>query len=190
MPRAARSSPMSRASGTERASRSSFGHDEGVAGAHRRQCLVQAGAGAVGAGEAVVEVDPVLGDAEFAQPLPLCGEVLRVGGATRIPDKDSAAGHDPTVTDSHPSMRIFAYQVSETRPSCRRSTVSWSRCPFGVPLRTGGLERQGPRIDMPVFPPNPRLGSVASPLSSLAGRPLGISREPWPCGRTRHRSVP
>ena len=40
------------------------------------QGLVESGAGAGGAGESVVEVDPVLGDTEFTQPLPLGGQVL------------------------------------------------------------------------------------------------------------------
>ena len=44
-----------------------FGHDQGVAGAHGGQGLVQAGAVAVGAGEPLVEVDPVLRDAETAR---------------------------------------------------------------------------------------------------------------------------
>jgi hypothetical protein len=57
----------------------------------------------------VVEVDPVLGDAELPQPLPLRGEVLRVGRATAVADE--SGGHRSTVTDSHPSLRLFAYQV-------------------------------------------------------------------------------
>jgi hypothetical protein len=54
-------------------------HHECVAFAYRGQGLVQAWAGAVGAGESVVEVDALLGDAEFEQPLSLYGQVLRVG---------------------------------------------------------------------------------------------------------------
>jgi hypothetical protein len=41
-----------------------FGDDQDVPGAYGRQCLVEAGPGAVGAGETLVEIDTVLGDAE------------------------------------------------------------------------------------------------------------------------------
>jgi len=41
-----------------------LGHDESVTGPDGGQGLVQAGAGAAGAGEALVEVDPVVRDAE------------------------------------------------------------------------------------------------------------------------------
>ena len=50
--------------------------------AYRCEGLSRPGRGAVGAGESVVEVDPLLGDAEFVEPLSLCGQVLRVGRAT------------------------------------------------------------------------------------------------------------
>jgi hypothetical protein len=38
--------------------------------------LIEAGTLAVGARESVVEVDAVLGDTEFTQPLPLRGQIL------------------------------------------------------------------------------------------------------------------
>ena len=53
-----------------------FGHDQGVALAHGGEGLVQAGSGAAGAGEAVVGVDAILGDAEFQEGLALGGQVL------------------------------------------------------------------------------------------------------------------
>ena len=57
-----------------------------------------------------------LGDAKLPQPL-LRGKVLRVGRAAVA---DESGGHRPTVTDSHPSLRLFAYQVYETAEgSCR-----------------------------------------------------------------------
>jgi len=89
-----------------------LGHDERVAFTEGGERLVEAGPRPVGAGESVVEVDPVLGDAELPQPLPLRGEVLRVGRASAVADE--SGGHRSTVTDSHPSLRLFAYQVSET----------------------------------------------------------------------------
>jgi hypothetical protein len=88
-PRAARQSPISRASGEP----VELGDDEGVAGPDRGQGLVQAGAVAVGAGEAVVEVDPLGVDAELEQGLMLGGEVLLVGGAAGVTDPDR--GHEP-----------------------------------------------------------------------------------------------
>ena len=87
-------------------------YDEGVAFAEGGERLIQAGPRPIGAGQSVVEVDPVLGDAELPQPLPLRGEVLRVGRATTVADE--SGGHRSTVTDSHPPLRLFAYQVSET----------------------------------------------------------------------------
>jgi hypothetical protein len=41
--------------------------------------LVQAGPAAVSAGESLVEVDPVFGDAETGEDLALSGEVLQDG---------------------------------------------------------------------------------------------------------------
>ena len=81
----------------------------------RRGCRLHGGRRAPDpgrAGQSVVEVEPVFGDAELPQPLPLRGEVLRVGRATTVADE--SGGHRPTVTDSQPPLRLFAYQVSET----------------------------------------------------------------------------
>jgi hypothetical protein len=55
------------------------GDHHGVAGAHRREGLVKAGPGAVSAGESLVEVDPVCGDAETGEDLGLGGEILQDG---------------------------------------------------------------------------------------------------------------
>jgi hypothetical protein len=69
-----------------------FGDDEGVARPDRGQGLVESGAVAVGAGEAVVEVDPCGVDAELQEGLVLGDEVLFVGGAAGVADPDR--GHD------------------------------------------------------------------------------------------------
>jgi len=61
-----------------------FLHDEGVTFPDGSEGLVEPGAFAVGAGQAVVEVDPLLGDAELDQPVVLGGEVLFVGGAADV----------------------------------------------------------------------------------------------------------
>ncbi len=75
---------MARASGTERADRSNFATHQGVATSHRGECLIEAGPGAFGAGQPVVEIDPVGVYPELGQALALGGEVLLVGGAARV----------------------------------------------------------------------------------------------------------
>lgn len=64
-------------------------YDEGVAHTLRGQGLIQAGAFPVGAGKAMIEVDPLLDDAELAEPVALGGEVLLVGGAAGVADQRS-----------------------------------------------------------------------------------------------------
>jgi hypothetical protein len=96
---------MARASGHRAGEPVEFGHGEGVAFADGGQGLVQAGAVAVGTGQPVVEVDAVVGDAEFAQPVPLGGEVLGVGGAAGV--ADHGLGHDPGVYGQPPTFEIF-----------------------------------------------------------------------------------
>ena len=60
-------------------------HDEGVARADGGEGQVEAGALTVDAGQAVVEVEPVIGYTELTQPAALRGEVLVVGGAAGEP---------------------------------------------------------------------------------------------------------
>ena len=62
------------------------------AGSYGGQGLVQAGAGAAGAGESLVEVDPVVGDAELGQGLALGGEVLQDGGTPGVADEFAHPG--------------------------------------------------------------------------------------------------
>jgi hypothetical protein len=68
---------MSRASGTE-GEPVELGDHQGVVGAHGREGLVQDAPGAVSAGESLVEVDPVFGDAETVRISSGC-EVLQDG---------------------------------------------------------------------------------------------------------------
>jgi hypothetical protein len=67
-------------------------------GADGGQGLVQTGAVAVGAGEPVVEVDSIRGDAKAEQELALGGEVLFVGGAAGVANQ--GRGHGAECTDS------------------------------------------------------------------------------------------
>lgn len=66
-------------------------HDKRLAGADRGQCLGEAGAIAVAAGEAMVSVDAILGHAELDERPALGGEVLLVGRAAGI--SDERVGH-------------------------------------------------------------------------------------------------
>ena len=66
-----------------------LGDHQGVVGAHGRQRMVHAGPGAAGAGESLVEVDPVCGDTEAGEDLGLGGEVLQDGRAPGVADQFS-----------------------------------------------------------------------------------------------------
>jgi hypothetical protein len=68
-----------------------LGHDEGVAGPACARPSPPAAPVARRAGQAVVDVDPVRGDAEGGETVPLSGEVLRGGGDPRVADQQ--AGH-------------------------------------------------------------------------------------------------
>ena len=64
-----------------------LGHDQGVAGSARGERFTQPRSLSVGAGEAVVDVDPFRFDAEGEEPFSLGGQVLLIGGASGVPDK-------------------------------------------------------------------------------------------------------
>ena len=95
MCRAVSSSAIARASGRDLASRSSFGHHQGVAGPAGGQCLAEPGSLAVGAGQAVVDVDPFLLDTQTGQAIVLRSQILLIGGASGVPDKWRAHGAPP-----------------------------------------------------------------------------------------------
>src|SRR5258707_11623762 len=111
MPRAAMSSPIARASGTDRASRSSFRDDEGVAAADGGEFLVEPGAVAVGAGESVVEADAPLGDAQVPEADALGREGLVVGGAAGVGAQ--RAGHPENGADSPRAPAINSFHLCE-----------------------------------------------------------------------------
>ena len=60
-----------------------FRHDQRVACAHGGEGLVEAGAGAGGAGETVIGVDAILGDAKLQERLALGRWIRPVGGTAR-----------------------------------------------------------------------------------------------------------
>lgn len=63
-----------------------LGHGQGVAVADGRKGLVQTGPGPAGAGEPLVQVDPVLRDSEGGEGMPLSGEVLGHRRASGVAD--------------------------------------------------------------------------------------------------------
>jgi hypothetical protein len=69
-----------------------LGYHKGVAGPDGGQSLVQAGASAAGASKALVEVDPVVWDAERGQGLALGCEILQDGGASGVADEFAHPG--------------------------------------------------------------------------------------------------
>lgn len=78
-----------------------------------------------------------LGDAKLPQLL-LRGEVLRVGRAAVA---DESGGHRPTVTDSPPSLRLFAYQVYETAEgSCLGTSPSRLAAPWSMSVSRSANE--------------------------------------------------
>jgi hypothetical protein len=76
-PPAASESPIARASGTDRASRSSLGTTS-VSPWRTAARLAAGRAAAVAAGHPVIEVDPVVADPELAQRVTLGGEFLLI----------------------------------------------------------------------------------------------------------------
>lgn len=66
----------------------------------------------VSARHAVVEVDPIVGDAERVEGVALGGEVLFVGRAAGVADQ--RRGHPTTVTDSTPLLRNITDHLCET----------------------------------------------------------------------------
>ena len=72
------SSSIARASGSDRASRSSLDYER-VAGATSGECLAKARTLAVGAGQSMVDVDAIGINAEGEQTVALRGQVLLIG---------------------------------------------------------------------------------------------------------------
>lgn len=68
-----------------------FGDDEGVAGSAGGEGFAESWSFAVGAGESVVDVDPVFGHIQRREAVALGGEVLFVGGYACV--SDDVSGH-------------------------------------------------------------------------------------------------
>jgi hypothetical protein len=110
-----------------------LGDNEGVAFTDGGEGLVEAGTGAVGAGEAVVQVDAFLRDAELAEPVALGGEVLVVGGAAGVTDQGLGHGRERTFS---PRQSGFSPYGATATPQVKVTAVESSRrwvC-VGVPL--------------------------------------------------------
>lgn len=106
-----------------------LGHDERVAGAAGRERLVQAGAFAVGAGEAVVDVDAFGGQAERLQAVALGREVLLVGGDSGVADVQ--AGHPWTAADQLSGEVVGVLRRHAKAPIRSRNERDWRRDEHG-----------------------------------------------------------
>ena len=112
-----------------------FRHDQRVAFAHGGEGLVEAGAGAGRAGEAVIGVDAILGDAQRQERQALGGQILPVGGTARV--SDERCRHGGKCTDRVPLPQLLRYHSYETllvpvwRGSGRPTAPSAGRSPYG-----------------------------------------------------------
>ena len=129
-----------------------FRHDQRVAFAHGGEGLVEAGADAGGAGETVIGVDAILGDAQRQALLELGGQILPVGGTARV--SDERCRHGEKCTDRVPLPQLFRYHSYETllvpvwRGSVRQTAPSAGRSPYGQ-RRACRDERITERWNMP-----------------------------------------
>ena len=129
-----------------------FRNDQRVAFAHGGEGLVEAGAGAGGAGEAVIGVDAILGDAQRQERLALGRRILPVGGTAGV--SDERCRHRGKCTDRVPLPQLFPYHSYETllvpvwRGLGRRTPLSAGRSPYGQ-RRACRDERITERWNMP-----------------------------------------
>ena len=103
---------MSRASGTDRASRSSFGTTSVSPRAYRSHRLIKAGTLAFGAAEAVVDVDAIRRNAERVKRLALGSEVLLASRASGV--SNQCFIHPRSVLRS---VALINRRASESRPA-------------------------------------------------------------------------
>ena len=113
-----------------------FRHDRRVSLAHGGEGLVEAGAGAGGAGEAVIGVDAILGDAQLQEGLALGGRTLPVGGTARV--SDEGCRHGGKCTDRVPLPQLFPYHSYEMllAPVWRGVGATDCAVRWTIPLRT------------------------------------------------------
>ena len=98
-------------SGTERASRSSFGTTRVSSARTAARAWSRPGRARLVPGESLFELDAVFCDAECSEDLGLGGEVLQNGRAARVADEFS---HPQSVPFRSPSPDTFADHLSET----------------------------------------------------------------------------
>jgi len=82
-----------------------LGDDQGVAFSAGGQGFAQAWSVAVGAGQAVVDVDAGVCDAEVGKGIALGGEVLGVGGAAGVADEQTRSWCSPGLAGAAASLR-------------------------------------------------------------------------------------
>src|SRR4051812_34022720 len=128
---------MARASGTERARRSSLGTTSVSPVRTAASAWSRPGAGAVRAGEPAIHVDALGRDPKLFKSGPLGGEVLLISGAAGVADQ--GCGHGGKCTLGLPSMIASAYHLCEMLarlvwPSLARALgLSAGRSPCGQP---------------------------------------------------------
>jgi hypothetical protein len=86
---------------------------------------------------------------------------------------DESGGHHSTVTDSHPSLRLFAYQVSETAEGGCRGTSSRSAAKWSV---SGSRSLFDPQR-LSNCRPLPSLWQLCASADFSAGEPVSTTDE-------------
>jgi hypothetical protein len=153
-PRATRLSAISRASGTDRASLSSFGTTK-VALAHCGEGLIQARAGSIRPGQTAIHVDSICRNAERHQGALLSSEVLLVRGAACVADQ--RVGHAEGGTLCRCRRRLCQPATCRTRG-------------LDMVYRLGGMDAAGRRReDPPAAPRRRHRASESLPSEDLVG---------------------
>src|SRR3954447_16376305 len=183
------SSAIARASGSERASRSSLVTTKVSPSPTSGQRLPQPGALAVGASQTVVDVKPSRIDPQSEEPLALDGQVLGVGRHSRVADQQRhgappwgrpvpslrRAGHrrrpQPLLADGPQRSRSAAVlTAATTRSGDRTRGLGDTRAPAGKPA------------DWP-YPCLTESETIRRWLRRSPSVPMRTPDEPWPCSR-------
>ena len=168
--RPASSSAIARASGSDRASRSSLATTSVSPPRHAANAWRRSRALAAGASQAVVDVDALGVDAQEGERVALRGEVLRVGRHARVADVELGHRHSMPVSPPSPA-RITEPDLRDT---ARVGGVRMPAAARGVPLgvRLAGRRLAPSHQDRPVLQPRGRRSAVRRqrvPSSICAG---------------------
>ena len=116
------------------------------------QGLAESGAFTASAGQAVVDVDPLGLDAEPEQGVALGGQVLLIGGASGVPDKQRAHGAPPKLGPAVPQVAVSSgigqcptlsartFNDAPASAAARhKRIVEWDVSPLGCPYLQEGF---------------------------------------------------